>query len=108
MVTSLDKARLWRGVRDELERAAESLETERIAEQAAEIARLRECVRGLAEQLADAVALTSDAELRDAALDAVEQVGDADLTQHFAKTEAASRMLAIRETVRSARTGGAA
>lgn len=91
-MTSRDRYIVNVHLRDVLLPHLESLETETVQEKDTEIARLRESLRGVVEQLADLACLTTDAEQLDAALEAVEACGDADLTAHYRATERNSRL----------------
>ena len=99
-MTSRDRHIVNVHLRDVVLPHLEGLETETLQERDAEIARLRECLRGMAEQLADLAALTTDAEQLEAALESVVAVGDADLTRHYRATERGSRLAQMHEEQR--------
>ena len=99
-MTSRDRHIVNVHLRDVVLPHLEGLETETLQERDAEIARLRECLRGMAEQLADLASLTTDAEQLEAALEAVEAVADDALTKHSRATERTARLCVMQEQQR--------
>ena len=100
-MSPLDRQRMNAEIRDVLAPWIERFDSERAQTQRAENDRLRECLRGVIEQLADMAALTTDAEQLEAALEAVEACGDDALTGHYRKTLAASRLCIVGQIARA-------
>ena len=100
-LTTTDRQRMNAEIRDVLAPWIERFDAERAQTQRAENERLRECLRGVVEQLADMAALTTDTEQLEAALEAVEACGDDRLAEHYRRVLATSRMAQLSQIARA-------